>query len=205
MEFIVTYYKELGALIAGLTGFFGIGVTFYSKYRDSNIKDKELELKKEEQKLDRKHQISKEKYQELFNRKIELYEKLYTNIHKFKKQLYDVGRYFDMKDRGGDFTQQELKVEDVNIDTMKTIFKAIDENHFIVSIALMEKYKKLYDLYRNSTKEFEFMYDFDLVDNIDDEWNRIKNGFYKTYKKSIDDFFNQIEIEIKKMKQVIED
>jgi len=119
--------------------------------------------------------------------------------------LYDVGRYFDTKDRDGDIIQQELKVEDVNIDTLNEIFKVIDENHFIVSIALMEKYKNLYDLYRKSTKDFKIMYDFDLVDDPDKMWNDIKDSFYKTYKKNIDEFFNQIEIEIRKMKQVIED
>ena len=45
MNFIIDNYKEIIALIGCLTGFLGIFTTCYFKYRDSNIKEKELEIK----------------------------------------------------------------------------------------------------------------------------------------------------------------
>ena len=204
MDFLLIHYKAIIAIIGSLTGLLALGITFYSKYRDSNIKDKELELKKEQFDLEKKHQISKEKYQELFEQKIDVYKNLYSEIHKFKKQLYEVGKYFDGEDEYGRHTMDELKVEDVNIATLQMIFKEIQNNHFVISNELMITYEKIYDLYRKNSAEFDFMLDVGAIDNPKQEWEKIRDGFYAEYKELIDSFFKQIETETKKIKQVLE-
>jgi hypothetical protein len=100
---------------------------------------------------------------------------------------------------------EELTIEDVNVSTLKNIFNLIDDNHFLVSTDLIEKYRVIYDLYRNSTHAFDFMYNVGDVDDPKKEWEKVKDEFYQNYKKSIEDFFNVIEKEINKMKKVIED
>lgn len=206
MDFILIHYKAIIAVIGSLTGLLALGITFYSKYRDSNIKDQELELKKEQFNLEKKHQISKEKYQELFEQKIDVYKKLYSQINKFRKQLYDVGRYFEGRDEYNEFTMEELTIEDVNITTLKNIFQEIEDNHFAISNKLMESYQDIYDLYKKSTQEFTFMYDVGAIDHEEakEKWEEIKNKFYEDYKTNIDKFFNQIDLEIKEIKQVLE-
>lgn len=192
------HISQVIALIGTLSALVSVIWTQYNKSQE--------EANKQEQfKLEKKHQISKETYQKIFDKKIDLYQSLYSEIHKFKKQVYEIGKYFEDRDDYGEFTMEQLTIEDVNITALLKIFKLIDDNHFLVSIELMENYQKIYDLYRKSTQEFEFMYDVGAIDNPKEQWEQIRADFYKQYAKVIDDFFNQIEIEIKKMKQVIED
>ena len=207
MDYFIEHYKELLAIISGLSGLIALIITFYSKYRDSNIRDKEIELRKEQISIDKKYQISKETYQKLFEQKINVYEKLYIEINKFRKQLYDVGRYFDVDDGYGRPTMEQLTVEDVSVSTLRNIFKTVQKNHFVVSNELMKSYMNLYDLYRNHTADFDFMLDVGDYGNPDEtkaEWEKVQTRFYEKYKKSIDDFFNQIDIEIIEMKKVLE-
>jgi hypothetical protein len=203
MDFILIHYKAIIAIISSLTGLLALGITFYSKYRDSNIKDKELELKKEQFVLEKKHQISKEKYQELFEQKINVYKNLYSKIYKFKQQLYEVGKYFDGEDEYGRQTMDELKVEDVNVATLQSIFKEIENNYFVISNELIATYEKIYDLYRKNSAEFDFLMNVGAIDNPKQEWKKIKSGFYSDYKELINSFFEQIENEIKTMKKEI--
>lgn len=204
MDFIITHYKEIIALIGSLTGLAGLILTFYSKHRDANIKDKELELKKEQFELEKKHQISKEKYQELFEQKITVYQKLYTEINKFRKQLYEIGKFYDTEDENGQYTMEQLSIEEANIKALLSIFSLVDENHFLVSNNLMQSYQNLYNLYRESRKDFELMYDVDAIDNPKKVLDEIHDEFYEKYQKSIQNFFSIIELEIKQIKQVLE-
>jgi len=204
MNIFIANYKEIIALIGSLTGFLGLGITFYSKYRDSNIRDKELELKKEQFDLEKKHQISKEKYQELFELKIDVYRDLYTEINKFRKQLYDVGKYLQDMDQYGQIIHDEITVEDVSVASLLIVFKKVQENHFVISNQLMDKFYKLYDFYRKFTAEFDFLLDVGAIHDPKDEWKKISDSFYQEYKELIDDFFNQIEQETRQIKLVLE-
>ena len=207
MKYLIEHYKEVIAITGTLTGFLGLIITVYSKYRDSKIKMAELELKKEQIAIDKKHQITKETYQKLFEQKIKIYEELYTTVNKFKKQLYDVGTYFLKEQYQREPSMEQLTVEDVNISALRNIFTIIQKNHFLVSNDLMENYEKLYDLYRKHTAEFNFMLDVGAYgdpNETDKEWERIRDEFYESYRSSIDGFFTQIEKEIIKMKKVLE-
>lgn len=207
MDILLIHYKAIIAIIGSLTGLLALGITFYSKYRESNIKDKELELKKEQFDLEKKHQISKEKYQELFENKIDVYNMLYSEINKFRKQLYNVGTYFNTQDAYGNIDMEQLTVEDVNVTALTSLFKHIESNQFIISDELMDSYRSLYDLYRKHSAEFDFMLDEGAYGDpieADEEWLKIRDSFYETYKKYIEDFFNQIEKEIKAMKKILE-
>ena len=206
-EYITVHYKEIVVLTGSFTGLLGLIITFYSKYRDSAIKEKELELKKEQLALEKKYQITKETYQKLFEKKIQVYERLYSSINKFKKQLHNVGMYFDSEDAYGRHTLETLTVEDVSISTLKEVFKEIQDNHFLISNGLMKEYEKLYDLYKEHMKEFEFILDvgaYGSPDELDAEWAKVRDSFYIKYKYAIDGFFKKIEKEIEEMKKVLE-
>ena len=97
MEFLLIHYKALIAVIGGLTGLLGVVFTFYSKSQDSKLKLLEMELKKEQFLEDKKHQITKEKYQELFAKKIELYINLQQELYSYYDNILNIGReYFDI-------------------------------------------------------------------------------------------------------------
>lgn len=191
------YISQVIALVSSLTALVSIIWTQYNKSVEEYNKEKQFEL-------DKKHQISKEKYQKLFEQKIDVYQKLYSEINKFKKQSYNVGRYIDKIDEYGDIDPQELKEEDVSIETLEKLFKHIGENHFVISNKMMEKYIALYDLYAESRKEFNIMYDFDTIANPKEELKKLKGSFYNNYKKTIDNFFDQIESETKQIKKMLE-
>ncbi len=207
MDTIFEHSKEIIAFMGGLTGLFGVIVTIYSKKRDSVIREKELELKQEQLALEKKYQITKETYQKLFEKKIQVYERLYSSVNKFKKQLHNVGMYFESEDEYGRHTMEALTVEDVSISTLKEVFKEIQDNHFLISNGLMKEYEKLYDLYKEHTKEFEFILDvgaYGSPDELDAEWAKVRDSFYSKYKDVIDSFFKKIEKEIEEMKKVLE-
>ncbi len=194
------HFSQVIAFVAALTGLVSVIWTQYNK----KIEEDNKRIQAEE---DKKYQISKETYQKLFEQKIKLYEKLYTQINKFKKQLYDVGKYFNTVDSYGRQDMEKLTVEDVSVSALQEIFNSIQENHFVVSNELMDSYLKLYDLYRNHTAEFDFMYDvgaYGHPDEIKSEWGKIRNKFYEKYKNTIDEFFNQIEQDTREMKKVLE-
>ncbi len=189
---------QVTALVGTLSALVSVVWTQYNKSREEDNKQRQFELEK-------KYQISKETYQKIFDKKIDVYQSLYNEIHKFKKQVYEIGKYFDDVDGYGNLTIEQLTIENVNVSALLRIFKLIDENHFLISTELMEDYQRIYDLYRKSTQEFEFMNDVGAIDNPKEQWQNIRADFFGQYKKVINDFFNQIENEIKKMKQVIED
>ncbi len=207
MIYLIEHSKDTIAILSILIALISLLATFYFRRREANHRDKELDIKTKQFDLEKRHQISKEKYQELFEEKIEVYKQLYSEINKFKKQLYEVGKYFDTEDAYGKHKVDEITIEDVNIKTLKSLFKLIDENHFLISEKLMDNYGQIYDLYRKHTAEFDFMMDvgaYGTPDELDSKWEKIKNDFYEKYKRSIESFFNQIELEIRKMKQVLE-
>jgi hypothetical protein len=83
MEFLLKHYQELVALIGSFMGLLSIGLAFYSKKQDSAIRLSELKLKEEQFVEDKKHQITKSKYQELFTEKIELYIELQNELYDY--------------------------------------------------------------------------------------------------------------------------
>ena len=197
--------ESIIALIGSLTGLLGLGITFYSKYRDSNIKDKELELKKEQFELDKKHQISKEIYQKLFEKKIFVYKNLYDELLKYKKRLSDIGKEDYNIDTQGDMIFTAVTVEDVNISTLRDIFSIIEKNIFLISPKIEKIYTDLSRIYREKENEFEFMLNNDINSEREakDESNRLDKKFFEEHQNKITELFRQIEYEIKKMKKEI--
>ena len=134
MNFIIENYVGISALLASIIGILALGVTLYSKHRDSNIREKELQLQQSQFDLEKKHQISKEKYQQLFDEKIDVYRKLYDVLNSHRKSLFDVGFDYDYETDGqGYFAYKELTEDKVFIDSLKEVFKLIENNHFLVS------------------------------------------------------------------------
>ena len=137
MEFLLIHYKALIAIIGGLTGLLGVVFTFYSKSQDSKLKLLEMELKKEQFLEDKKHQITKEKYQELFAKKIELYINLQQELYSYYDNILNVGReYFDIDEWGRD-SYTKITEKKVIVDLLESINKHFNGNQFLISNKLL--------------------------------------------------------------------
>ena len=161
MEFILVHYKALIAVIGSLTGLLGIGLTFYSKQQDSKLKLIEMEFKSDQFNKDNKHQISKEKYQELFSKKIELYELLIKEKMEYTKTTSE-DIIFDLQDYP----------EVVFYDFFIKIRKIIDSNRLFLSKDLSNKYNLLYNKIQPSLKALD-------LDEINADINNIDSTPFK--------------------------
>lgn len=198
-ESLDKHISQIITLLGALSGLVTVIWTQYNKSIEEKNKLKQFELEK-------KHQISKEKYQELFNKKIDVYQYLYLEVNKFNKQLHDLGRYIDIRDKYDDITMEEVKIEKICVKTLKNIFKIIEKNYFVISNELMELYKEVYKHYKNERKDFDTKNDFGVLDNEEEyeEYNKIVIAFYNKNKSLINNFFNLIESETKEIKLILE-
>lgn len=205
IDLIIKNYQAIIGLIGSFTGLLGLAITFYSKYRDSNIKEKELELKKEQFELDKKHQIAKEVYQELFSNKIQVYKNLYDELMKYKKKLTEIGKEDYDIDSNGEMIYSEVTTEDINITTLINIFTIVEKNIFVVSLEIEKLISTLMISYQSKENEFDWLFSNEI--STEDEAIRINHKldkeFFINHQNKIDELFNQIECEIKKMKQEI--
>ena len=202
MEVLIAYYKEIIALIGSLTGLVGLGATVYYKYRDSNIKDKELELKEIQFDLDKQHQITKDTYQKIFEKKIVLYKDLNDLLLNHKNRLHDIG--LEIRGMHGFETISE---ESIAMHTFTKVVKLIEENIFFTSKELEIEFRKIKDLYNKALYGFTSdkligVYG-DREDIEEAELDKTNADFYKINKENINQFFNLIEDEIKSIKQDI--
>lgn len=203
MHYFIAYYKEIIALIGSLTGFLGLAITFYYKHRDSNIKDKELEIKKVQFELDKQHQITKETYQHMFEKKMLLYKDLNDQLVLYKNRLHDVGIEIPF----GYKAPEVLTEETITMPIFKNIMELIQTNIFFVSKDLENRFRNINDNYKKSLFNYEcdrvlgFYGQYEEQEEEELEKNNIL--FYQQYKNDVIDLFRQIENEISEIKQHI--
>lgn len=198
--------SDFVTIVGSLTGLLSVIFTLYSKKREANIKDAELELKKKHFIADKNHSISKEKYQFLFEKKIDLYVNLHRQVSKLNRQLYKVGHLINGYDANGNFIDEEITEDKLTIDSLTDIFKLIEADHFLITAELDLIYNKVFDLYKKSTSEFDFLYSVGAMDYHDaqDSWPDLRKKIYQEHKDQIQALFNQIELDTKEIKSKID-
>lgn len=198
--------SDVVAIIGALTGLLSVIFAFYSKKREANIKDAELELKNKHFIADKNHSISKEKYQSLFEKKIDLYINLRREVLMFNNKIYRVGHAVDVQDIYGDIINKELTEDHFAEEALKNIFKLIENNNFVVSEYLYVSYKTIYDIYHKEFHELERLYSHNEIDH-EDYYNAKPEVMKKAYpelKEPMLSFFDQIEKETKEIKSKID-
>ena len=192
------HLSQVIALVGTLTALVSVIWTQYNKKLEEENKFKLLEY-------DKKHQISKETYQQLFDEKISIYKSLYEELLKYKKRLADIGKQdYDMNSQG-EMIFTEISTEEVNISTLRNILSIIEKNIFLISSKAEIIYNELSHSYRLKENEFQFMLE-EIIGGEQEaivESNKSDKKFFEAHQKKINELFNQIEIEIKEMKKEI--
>ena len=192
------HLSQVIALVGTLTALVSVVWTQYNKKIEEENKFKLAEY-------DKKHQISKETYQKLFDEKISVYKGLYNELLKYKKRLADIGKENYDIDSQGEMIFTEVTVEDVSISTLWDIFSIIEKNIFLISPKVEKIYSDLSHAYRGKENAFKFMLDnvISTEGEARDENDRLDKKFFEEHQNKIKDLFKQIECEIKEMKKEI--
>lgn len=192
------HIAQVMALIGAITALISVVWTQYNKSIEEKNKQKQFELEK-------KHQISKETYQKLFEEKIKVYKNLYEELLKYKKRLADIGKQnYDINNRGK-ILILEVSTEDVNISTLRNILGIIEKNIFIISPGVEKIFNKLMYSFQLKENEFKFMLQ-EVVNDVDEareESKRIDRSFFEKHQKDINKLLEEIEKEIQQMKEEI--
>ncbi|WP_152054590.1 hypothetical protein [Aliarcobacter butzleri] len=206
MEFLISNYKEIIALIGSLTGLLGLIATIYYKFRDSNIKDKELEIKERQYDDNKKYQLSKEKYQELVSKKIEMLENISLILvqHDKDKSMINISDYdVDNDGKGIDLT---IKEENLMIDTFEKIDNVLEKNQLLIANETQEIYQQIKDSLLNQNAEY-----LNFKNNISNNYEEIQDAykdknknFYKQHKDELHKLLKLLNQEIQKVRKEIQ-
>ncbi len=192
------HISQVIALVGSLTALISVTWTQYNKHIEEKNKFKLAEY-------DKKHQISKDTYQKLFDEKITVYKNLYDELLKYKKRLTEIGKQDYDVDSRGEMIYTEVSAEDVNISTLTNIFSIIEKNIFLISPKVEEIFEELSIAYKQKENEFEWLLE-EIIGNeheAREENSKLDKKFFKEHQKNINQLFKQIEIEIKDMKKEI--
>ena len=193
MEFIIEHYKELGVII---TGVLGLVITLYSKVRDSNIKDKELEIKKIQYLDNKKYQLSKEKYQELMSKKIEMLEKISVILVEYYKKIPFMG-LSDGDVIDGRLVDLTIKKENLALKTFLQIDGILELNQLLIPDSIQEIYQEIKEKLSIQNADYENFNDNSSdKDEIIDAYKDKDKIFYAKNKSNLEQFFNLLTEEI---------
>ena len=192
------HISQVMALVGSLTALVSVTWTQYNKHIEEKNKFKLAEY-------DKKHQISKDTYQKLFDEKITVYKNLYDELLKYKKRLTEIGKQDYDVNSYGQMIYTEVSAEDVNISTLTNIFSIIEKNIFLISPEVEEIFEELSIAYKQKENEFEWLLEEIIGDEHEarEENSKLDKKFFKEHQKNINQLFKQIEIEIKDMKKEI--
>ena len=175
MDCLNLSYQEIITIVGVITGFLGVSLTFYSKYRDSNIKSRELQIKE-------KQYDDNKKYQELVSKKIEMLENISSILvehNKCKPKLNipdcDIGIDGKMEDL-------TLKEEKLMLDTFIKIDNVLEKNQLLITNEIQEIYQEIKDDLLNQDAKY---YDFRI--NISTDNEEISDA----YKDKVIEFYNK--------------
>ena len=192
---------SLGSIFIGIGGIILSGL---SKWQDSKIKIKELDFKSEQFKEDKKHQITKEKYQELFTKKIEFYTTIHKELYDFHRQILHVGKeQFERVGREGNYEKIEITQQDVVLKVWKSINKIFQDNLFLISNEVEKQYQKIllgYEDYLVGLSEAEYYRYMSDEESYNEVYNDFMLGFFTEYKQDINLLIEILEKEIKIIK-----
>ena len=128
--------EKIIAIIGSLTAFISVAGTLYNKMLEEENKSKLFELEK-------KHQISKETYQQLFDKKMALYENLYEIYLQYKKDVQGIGRDIYVNDVEQPYSER-ITPQKIFNETFEKIKDEIEKNFLIISQELERYFLPLY-------------------------------------------------------------
>ncbi|MDN5081976.1 hypothetical protein [Aliarcobacter butzleri] len=206
MDLIINNYKEIIALIGSLTGLLGLIATIYYKFRDSNIKDKELEIKERQYDDNKKYQLSKEKYQELISKKIEMLEKISLILVQYDKDKSMINIPDGDVEHNGKWVDSTIKEEKLMIDTFRKIDNVLEKNQLLIANEIQEIYKQIKDSLLKQDAEY---YDFRINgsnndEEIQDAYADKDKIFYKQHKDELHKLLELLNQEIQKVRKEIQ-
>ncbi|MDD5455454.1 MAG: hypothetical protein PHV30_00310 [Candidatus Margulisbacteria bacterium] len=203
IKYVIEHYPAVIAILGTLSGLVSVLLGAIISANGNKIKQKELQLTEQQFISDKKHQISKEKYQKLFKERIEVYKQIFIELKKLSKNLRVVGNALYRVDQFGCDRTEVITTEKVNVKTLQTLFKLIEDNSFLISEKTLELVKGLEDFYWKYRAETDSLYDVGAIgpDDIDDAIESDHKKFYEEQVNRIKEFYIQIEQEISSMKK----
>jgi len=196
-NYLDNHISQVVSLIGVLTALVSIIWTQYNKSIEERNKASQYESEK-------KHQITKEKYQELFTKKIEIYTSLHKELYAYEDNLLNVGREdIDVNEFGKIFSST-ITNRDVFIKFFLSLDELFKNNLFVISNDLETKYKKIKKAYSKSENYIDEY--FSIVGDVEDtekEHSKEMDKFITEHRIGIEDLIRTIENEIKVMKSDI--
>lgn len=184
----------------------GVSLSFYSKWKDSRIKEKELKIKELQFEEDKRHQVSKETYQKLFEEKINFYRGLYDFVVKYHANLSLVGdKLYGVKGYD-EIDEMDTSEEGISAQWLKEILSMLNTNKFLLSKEMDTVFLSLFKGYHKNKEALDsviLIWPFDDNITIDELKTDMYKTIYKEHNKTILDLLNLIEDEINKIKNQI--
>lgn len=204
MNFFIENHLIITTFIGSLTGL--LGVTFYYKYRDSNIKDKELEIKEKQYDDNKKYQLSKEKYQELVSKKIEMLESISLILvqHNKNKSMVNIPEYdVDDEGKGIDLT---IKKENLMLETFMKIDNVLEKKQLLIANEIQEIYQQIKDsLLKQDAKYYDFNINYSTEkEEIQDAYKDKNKEFYNKHKDLLNNLLELLNKEIQKVRKELQ-
>lgn len=206
MNFFIENHLIITAFIGSLTGLLGIGVTYYYKYRDSNIKDKELEIKEKQYDDNKKYQLSKEKYQELVSKKIEMLGNISLILVEHNKNKSMVNISDGDVDDNGEGVDLTIKEEHLMLETFMKIDNVLEKNQLLIANEIQEIYQQIKDSLLKQDAEY---YDFNInystdKEEIQDAYKDKNKEFYNEHKDLLNNLLELLNKEIQKVRKELQ-
>lgn len=209
LKYIFENGDKMGAIIGSLTGLI-VGLcsaywAYRSKKSDDHIKLKELAIKEEQFKEEKKYQISREKYQKIFEDKIAVYKKLSVCLNQLDSELMLVGHLKSVMDSDGEEDLKPRKEEKIQIESLQKIFKTIEENMFVISNNVLSRYRDLKKYYIEHTEEIMDLYLVGAYDSMDayGHLDKKHREYYRIHKDHIKCLYESIIYETDQIKKDI--
>jgi hypothetical protein len=187
---------EIIGIVGSLTGLLGVCYSIYSKKRDADLKEKQFALEK-------RYKISKEKYQELMEEKIDLYIILHNLYLEFIKASQSIGRTkYDYDCDENKMVREEITKEKIIIDTFFKLKNLIEKKPLLISEELEKLFLPMLKSYEKNKNIFDEMWDYGIVDefNSNKEWRKLVRKFYEDNENNWNSFWAQLKKEIREMR-----
>lgn len=204
--YLVEHSKDTIAILSVSIALISLLATSYFRYREANYKDNELQIKNEQFELDKKHQISKETYQKVFDKKLRVYKQLHLKLIHYNNKLHNIGLEYRGYDEDGPF-EDVVTEEEVKVKSLTDILSYMEENIFFMSEALEKEYRKINTHYKIALKGFEEDMSLGVYGSdhrvIESELMHSNKEFFTKHKAEIEVLYSLIESEIVQLKRDI--
>ena len=192
--------EKIITIIGALTALISVAGTLYNKMLEEENKSKFFELEK-------KHQISKETYQQLFDKKMALYENLYKIYLQYKKDVQGIGRDIYFNDVEQPYSER-ITPQKIFNKTFKKIKDEIEKNFLIISQELERYFLPMLDTYEKKENILQHYNDLGVISDEEEakqENEKLNKKFYKEHKETMNKFWEQLKKEIREIREKIKD